>query len=117
MSSMLRLWRSGCWYVVLLPSNPSLASLTPIPRSLSLSLSAGGAAQHLSELAHAAYSTNDAELFACTTLRRKDVALTDWSGTLERPAHFVAVDPMSRSIVVSIRGTYRWATAWVCLGR
>lgn len=57
-------------------------------------------------LAHAAYAASTEELLQRTGLHAGDVVRAQWGNNLVLPAHFLAVDRDSDTVVVSIRGTY-----------
>lgn len=62
--------------------------------------------RHFLSLAHAAYLNSDTELFAKTTVTPADLLTSSWEVVDLVPAHFVAVCHYTKSIVVSVRGTW-----------
>ena len=68
--------------------------------------------RHFLSLAHAAYLDSDEELFAKTTVMPGDLLTSAWEVVDLVPAHYVAVCHHSKTIVVSVRGT--WGTWCEC---
>ena len=60
----------------------------------------------LLDLAHASYSDNDMELIERTALNVEDLISSQWDMDDLVPAHFIAIDHNTQSIVVSVRGTW-----------